>query len=107
MMSVNKHIHETRLRAPGDYMTKQLLIAASITCLSAVVGAQNAGQGQSIMFESQPQNENYLTTLPESQKKKSRGDRCMEMSREIERLKGKPQRRSAMADLYRKECELP
>lgn len=88
-------------------MTKQLLIAASLTCLSAAVGAQTAGQGQSIMFESQPHSENHLTTLPESQKKKTRGDRCMEMSREIQRLKGKPQRRSAMADRYRKECELP
>jgi hypothetical protein len=88
-------------------MTKQLLIAISLTCLSAAVNAQDSGQGQSIMFESQPQNENHLTTLPESQKKKSRGDRCMEMSQEIERLKGKPQRRSAMADRYRKECELP
>ena len=58
------------------------------------------------MFESQPQHENYLTTLPESQRKKSLGDRCIEMSREIERLKGKPQRRSAMAARYRQDCEL-
>ncbi len=88
-------------------MTKQLLIAISLTCLSAAVSAQNAGPDQSIMFESKPHDENYLTTLPESRKEKSRGDRCMEMAQEIERLKGKPQRRSAMADRYRKECELP
>ena len=88
-------------------MTKQLLIAISLTCLSAAVNAQDSGQGQSIMFENQEQNRADLTTLPESQKKKTRGDRCMEMSHEIERLKGKPQRRSAMMDRYRTECELP
>lgn len=88
-------------------MTKQLLIAITLAGLVASASAQDAGQGQSIMFEGQSQTQDYLTTLPESQKKKTRGDRCMEMSHEIERLKGKPQRRSAMMDRYRKECELP
>ena len=88
-------------------MTIKLLIAMSLAGLVANVNAQDAGQGQSIMFENQEQNRDDLTTLPESQKKKTRGDRCMEMSQEIERLKGKPQRRSAMMDRYRKECELP
>jgi TolA-binding protein len=88
-------------------MTKQLLLAITLAGLVASASAQDAGQGQSIMFENQEQNRDYLTTLPESQKKKTRGDRCMEMSQEIERLKGKPQRRSTMMDRYRKECELP
>ena len=88
-------------------MTKQLLIVVSLLGLMAGVGAQEAGQGQSIMFENPEQNRDYLTRLPESQKKQTRGDRCIEMSHEIERLKGKPQRRSAMMDRYRKECELP
>ena len=88
-------------------MRKQLLIAMSLAGLVAGASAQDAGQGQSIMFQNQEQNRDDLTTLPESQKKKTRGDRCMEMSHEIERLKGKPQRRSAMMDRYRKECELP
>jgi len=87
-------------------MNKQLWIAVALAGLVADVAAQDAGQGQSIMFESKPQNRDYLTTLPENQKKKSRGDRCIEMSHEIERLKGKPQRRSAMMDRYNKECEL-
>jgi len=88
-------------------MTKKLLIAVSLAGLVSGASAQDSGQGQSIMFRGQEQNRDYLTTLPESQKKKTRGDRCMEMSHEIERLKGKPQRRSAMMDRYRKECELP
>ena len=87
-------------------MTKPLLITAFIACLASGVSAQNSGQGQSIMFQDQEQNRDYLTTLPESQQQKSRGDRCMEMLQEAERLKGRPQRRSAMMDRYRKECEL-
>ena len=87
-------------------MTKQLLIAASLAGLVTGAAAQDSGQGQSIMFQDQEQNRDHLTTLPESQKGKSRGDRCVEMSREIERLKGKPQRRSAMMDRYRKEREM-
>ena len=87
-------------------MTKPLLIAILFASLVTGVSAQDSGQEQSIMFQGQEQNRDYLTTLPESQKQKSRGDRCMEMLHEAERLKGKPQRRSAMMDRYRKECEL-
>ena len=87
-------------------MTKPLLIAILFAGLVTGISAQDSGQGQSIMFQEQEQNRDYLTTLPESQKQKSRGDRCMEMLHEAERLKGKPHRRSAMMDRYRKECEL-
>jgi hypothetical protein len=87
-------------------MNKPLLIATFCASLASGVCAQDSGQGQSIMFENQPDDRDYLTTLPESQKQKSRGDRCMEMLHEAERLKGKPQRRSAMMDRYRRECEL-
>jgi hypothetical protein len=87
-------------------MFKPLLIATFFASLASGVCAQNSGQGQSIMFENQPDDRDYLTTLPGNQKQKSRGDRCMEMLQEAERLKGKPQRRSAMMDRYRKECEL-
>lgn len=88
-------------------MSKPILIAALFAGLMTGVSAQDSGQGQSIMFQDQEQNRDYLTTLPESQKQKSRGDRCTDMLQEAERLKGKPQRRSAMMDRYRKECELP
>jgi hypothetical protein len=36
----------------------------------------------------------------------SLGDRCVEMAREIEELKGKPQRRAALAARYQQECQL-
>jgi len=88
-------------------MVKKLLIAVSVAGLLGGASAQDANPAQSIMFQGQEQDRDYLTTLPESQKKKTRGDRCIEMSQEIERLKGKPQRRATMADRYRKECEQP
>lgn len=59
------------------------------------------------MFEAQPNSRDDLTTLPPGQKQKDLADRCAEMSQEIERLKGKPQRRSTMAERYRQECERP
>jgi len=87
-------------------MKKQLLIAVSLIGVVAGVNAQDASQGQSIMFQDRDQNRDYLTTLPANQKKGTRGDRCIEMAQEIKRLKGKPQRRSTMMDRYRQECEL-
>lgn len=87
-------------------MSKQLLIAISLAALVTNAAAQDTGQGQSLMFENQENNRDYLTTLPANQKKGTRGDRCIEMAQEIERLKGKPQRRSTMMDRYRQECEL-
>ena len=63
---------------------------------------QGSGAGQSIMFQSQP-GYDHLTTMPE---KPSLGDRCQQMSREIESLKGKPQRRYSLMQRYKQECEL-
>jgi hypothetical protein len=36
----------------------------------------------------------------------TRGDRCMEMSRRIEQLQGRPLQRSALAERYQQECAL-
>ncbi|MBT8429542.1 MAG: hypothetical protein KJN79_06480 [Gammaproteobacteria bacterium] len=69
--------------------------------------AQDSSLGQSIMFDNQPQNRSDLTTLPPGTKKKGRGERCTDMLLEIQKLKGKPQRRSTMAERYRQECERP
>lgn len=83
--------------------SRMLALALSIG-LIPIAAAQSDGRGESIMFE-KPSNNDYkeLTTMPEQQ---TLGDRCMEMSREIESLKGKPQRRSALMERYRQECEL-
>ena len=63
---------------------------------------QGSGAGQSIMFQNQP-GYDHLTTIPE---KPSLGDRCQQMSRDIENLKGKPQRRYSLMQRYKQECEL-
>ena len=87
-------------------MTKQILTTVSLIGILASANAQNTGQGQSIMFQDRQNDRDYLTTMPEGQKNKTRGDRCIEMSREIEALKGRPQRRSTMMERYRAECDL-
>lgn len=61
----------------------------------------------SIMFNTDKTNKddlNYLTTDPNSGNE-SLSSRCIEMSREIERLKGKPQRRSIATRRYNIECK--
>jgi len=88
-------------------VANRALAAAVLAGFFGLAGAQDSGLGQSIMFEKQPDGRDDLTTLPPGQKKKDLADRCAEMSQEITKLKGKPQRRSAMAQLYRQECERP
>ncbi len=79
-------------------------VATIIATFATFPVAQGDDKGQSIMFDNQQSGDyKHLTTMPKEQ---SLGDRCMEMSREIESLKGNPQRRSAMMERYRQECEL-
>lgn len=85
----------------------RLFSAAVLAGFVSVAGAQDSGLGQSIMFETQPNVPDDLTTLPPGQKKKDLADRCAEMSQEIGKLKGKPQRYSTMVERYRQECERP
>lgn len=87
-------------------MIKQIVTTVSLIGILASASAENAGQGQSIMFQDRETDRAHLTTMPDGQKKKTRGDRCVEMSREIEALKGRPQRRSTMMERYRAECDL-
>jgi hypothetical protein len=58
----------------------------------------------SVMFQDSNKASN-LTTLPDSQKQ-DHGARCEAMAKEIEALKGKPQRRSVLSEQYRAECEM-
>jgi hypothetical protein len=71
----------------------------------SVASAQDDGAARSIMFGDQQSVRDHRTTMPDGQKK-DRGERCMEMLRAANRLKGKPQRRSAAMERYRQECEL-
>lgn len=76
-----------------------------LTTLLAVAPAsfgQSEDRGQSIMFEDSA-GDRYedVTRAPP---RPSAGERCLEMARELEALKGKPQRRSALMARYREEC---
>jgi hypothetical protein len=83
----------------------KLLTAIALVLLVQGAVAETEGQGRSIMFGDGTQTPDHLTTLPAGQAA-TRGDRCTEMLREAEALKGKPQRRSAAMERYRQECEL-
>ena len=62
--------------------------------------ASHSGQGQSIMFE-QPKSD--LTSIPGSSD--ANWEECKALSREIEALKGKPQRRYAASQRYEAQCK--
>ena len=81
----------------------RIAILMTATLLAGAISADNA-PGQSVLIQT-PKSDGYehLTTMPEQ---KSLGDRCVEMAREIESLKGKPQRRAALAARYQQECQL-
>jgi hypothetical protein len=88
-------------------MNGRLFTAIALAGFLSTVCAQDSGLGQSIMFENQPQTRSDLTTLPPGHGKKDLSERCNEMSLEIKKLEGKPQRRSTMAERYRQECVRP
>jgi hypothetical protein len=85
-------------------MMRLASLSAMLFMAVGAVSAQEAGLGKSIMFDNQ-QERSDLTTLPPSQTE-DRGDKCMDMMHEVERLKGHPQRRSVAMDRYKRECEL-
>jgi hypothetical protein len=83
---------------------KTALLLPLFIGFAALVGAQE--RGQSIMFQDKPNDYEYLTSEPK-EAGRDQGDQCMEMSRQIEQLKGKPQRRHALMQRYQLECQEP
>ena len=78
----------------------------SVLCLSLISStlAASEEQGQSIMFKKEAEKKyEHLVTMPE---KNDLGDKCQQMSRDIENLKGRPQRRYSLMQRYKQECEL-
>ena len=86
-----------RVRCP--WILHGLVAALSITW-TTVAGAKEDGRGQSIMFD---QDRRYLTEKP--QQADPRWEHCQELSRKVEALKGRPQRRYAAAQRYEAECK--
>lgn len=76
------------------------VVALSLAALPATAPARDDGRGQSIMFE---QENRHLTEIP--QQADPRWEHCQELSRKMEALKGRPQRRYAAAQRYEAECK--
>jgi hypothetical protein len=80
----------------------RLFLILLFSSIAVLVDAQE--RGHSIMFEDQGKEYDQLTNVPAAAAN-TQGDACMEMSRQIEHLKGKPQRRHALMQRYRMECQ--
>ncbi len=65
--------------------------------------AHATDSAQSIMFEAD-KDHGHLTTLP-PQQAGAQQDKCARLAKEIEDLKGKPQRRFAASQQYQAECQ--
>jgi hypothetical protein len=70
------------------------LMAAAL----ALAPAAHAQRGDSIMFQEQPP---PFLNAPAA----DAGDECAQMARQLDELKGQPQRRYALVQRYRAECQ--
>jgi hypothetical protein len=80
---------------------KKILSMLLLMSFAILVNAQE--RGQSIMFQDKANEYEHLTTESKGMVE-SQGEQCMELSRQIEQLKGKPQRRHALMQRYQLEC---
>jgi hypothetical protein len=86
------------------FATKWLPIFTLFSVISLSVADE---RGQSIMFGDTPgsQTESSLSTTHTGMDSVHKsGDRCTELANEIDRLKGKPQRRHAAKLQFEREC---
>ena len=79
------------------------VIGWSLLSLFAGSGAWADESARSIMFEPLDAERRDLTTLP-AEREADRGERCTALARELEALKGKPQRRYAVSQQFEAEC---
>lgn len=73
----------------------------------ALLAPQALAEGgpKSMLYLEPESDTSDLTTLPASQRPVDQGDRCIQLMKEVEALKGKPQRRSAAMARYEAECQ--
>ncbi len=81
------------------YLNIHTLVASAVLAVSVNPVLSDEGRGQSIMFENEP---NPITTAPKVQDEKEA--RCAELSRQVQRLQGKPQRKYTAMQRYEVEC---
>lgn len=80
---------------------KQLLFLILLYIIPVCVHAE---KGQSIMFDTPTPNPNFQQDNKESPNEE-RARHCKELSRQMEKLKGKPQRRFTVSERYKVECQ--
>lgn len=80
-------------------LTRAVFVAACFAALSAVASGDRP---QSIMFDDS-EDLSHLTSRPASSNEKQ--DHCAELARQVEALKGRPQRRYAAAQRFEAECK--
>lgn len=78
---------------------KQLLFLVLLIIIPVGVHAE---KGQSIMFD-KPTPDYVKSTKDKQSEEHAR--HCKELSRQVEALKGKPQRRFAASERYKRECQ--
>jgi hypothetical protein len=77
--------------------------------LSALIGfaataaAQDGQAGRSVLYQDQSSDYDHLTTLPG--KTETTADRCAELLKRVDDLKGRPQQRSTAMQRYKAECQ--
>jgi hypothetical protein len=81
-------------------------ILFTATCIvSSNAIAQDSDPSKSMLYLQPEPDTSDLTTLPASQRPVDQGDRCIQLMKEADALKGKPQRRSAAMARYEAECQ--
>jgi hypothetical protein len=80
-----------------------LLAADCIVSFNAI--AQDSDPSKSMLYLQPEPDTSDLTTLPASQRPADQGDRCIQLMKEADALKGKPQRCSAAMARYEAECQ--
>ena len=78
---------------------KHMMVIILLTASTLVSAGE--GQGQSVMFKNDANKYEHLSISPEKEREQ---DKCKEMSKKIEALNGKPQRRYALSQRYEAEC---
>ena len=81
-----------------DALTQTALLLC--LCLCPTVPVAMAEKAPSVMFE--PPEQTITATPP--LERSSTGDKCEELLRKIEALKGKPQQRHTARERYQQEC---
>ena len=89
-------------------MSIRFSVARAAALFLAVIATDAAAEGEgkspSIMFEQGGAKDDRFNSDREA-RETALGERCMEMTRQLEALKGNPQRRYALMQEYRAECE--